>query len=139
MNESDFRGQRANEWFKKGDSDLRTAEILVKEERPPTDTACFHCQQAVEKYLKGYLTLKSIDFLKSHDLDYLLKLCKGGDRKFADHEEAVLVLNKYGIEPRYPADIPIYYSVEETKTAIKLAKELTSFIRKKINGAQDRV
>ncbi|MBI3617715.1 MAG: HEPN domain-containing protein [Candidatus Omnitrophica bacterium] len=129
MNATNFRRQKANEWFKKGDSDLRTAEILVKEEHPPTDTACFHCQQAVEKYLKGYLTLKGIDFLKSHDLDYLLKLCVDLDKNFADHEETVLTLNKYGIEPRYPADIPVYYSVEETKRAVELAKEMMNFIK----------
>ena len=129
MNETDFRRQKANEWLKKGDSDLRSAEILIKEEHPPTDIACFHCQQAVEKYLKGYLTLQKIDFLKSHDLDYLLKLCKDSDSKFADYEDAVLVLNKYGIEPRYPADIPVYYSVEEAKAAIKLAKDITRFIK----------
>ena len=128
MNENDFQQQKADEWFKKGDSDLRTVEILVKEEHPPTDTACFHCQQAVEKYLKGYLTLQKIDFLKSHDLDYLLKLCKDSNKKFADHGETALVLNKYGIEPRYPADIPVYYSVEETKRAIKLAKEMMNFV-----------
>lgn len=130
MNEIDFRRQKANEWLKKGDSDLRTAEILIKEEHPPTDTACFHCQQAVEKYLKGYLTFQKIEFLKSHDLDYLLKLCKDFNNKFADYEETVLVLNKYGIEPRYPADIPIYYSIEETKQAIKLAKEMVRFLKK---------
>ena len=132
MNETDFRRQKADEWFKKGDSDLRSAEILIKEEHPPTDTACFHCQQAVEKYFKGRLTLGNIEFLKSHDLDYLLKLCKDTDSKFADYEESVLVLNKYGIEPRYPADIPVYYSPEETKEAIRLAKEIIRFIKKAI-------
>lgn len=132
MNESNFHHQKAGEWFKKGDSDLRSAEILIKEEHPPTDTACFHCQQAAEKYLKGYLTLQKVDFLKSHDLDYLLKLCKESNHKFVDYEEAALVLNKYGIEPRYPADIPVYYSVEETKAAIKLAKEIIRFIKKVI-------
>ena len=132
MNETDFRHRKAKEWLRKGDSGLRSAEILIKEEHPPTDTACFHCQQAVEKYLKGYLTLQKIDFFKSHDLDYLLKLCKDFNHKFADYEESALVLNKYGIEPRYPADIPIYYSVEETKTAIKLAKEIIRVIKKAI-------
>lgn len=132
MNESNFHHQKAGEWFKKGDSDLRSAEILIKEENPPTDTACFHCQQAVEKYLKGYLTIQKIDFLKSHDLDYLLKLCKDSNHKFADYEETALVLNKYGIEPRYPADVPIYYSVEEARAAIKLAKEMIHFIKKAI-------
>lgn len=128
MSRNDYRKEKANEWFKKARSDIRTAEILMRERKPPTDTTCFHCQQAVEKYLKGYLTLKGIEFLKSHDLDYLLKLCKGHTKGFAAYQEAVLVLNKYGIESRYPADIPVDYSVEETQKAIALAKGIMDFV-----------
>ena len=128
MSENNYTEERAREWLRKGDSDIKTAEIVIKDSHPPTDTVCFHCQQAVEKYLKGYLTKKNIDFLKSHDLDYLLKLCVEGDKKFEIYRENVLILNKYGIEPRYPADIPIYYSIEEAKKAIELTKELLLFV-----------
>lgn len=128
MKKNNFAGEKAKEWFKKGDNDIRTAEILVKESQPPTDTLCFHCQQAVEKYLKGYLTEKRVEFLKSHDLDYLLKLCIDIASEFGQYQETVLILNKYGIEPRYPADIPVYYSVEEAKKAIELAKEIIRFV-----------
>ncbi|MFH0772610.1 MAG: HEPN domain-containing protein [Candidatus Omnitrophota bacterium] len=131
MKGNDYIKEKTKEWFKKGDSDIKTAEILIRDADPPTDTTCFHCQQAVEKYLKGYLTIEGIEFLKSHDLDYLLKLCKGGDNEFEAQREAVLTLNKYGIEPRYPADIPVHYSFEETKRAIGLAKEMVKFVRKK--------
>ncbi len=44
----------ARGWFRKGDSDLADARRTVASEGP-YDTACFHAQQAVEKYLKGYL------------------------------------------------------------------------------------
>lgn len=127
MNDNGYLKEKASEWFRKGDNDIRTAEIVVKEDDPPTDTICFHCQQAVEKYLKGYLTLNGIEFLKSHDLDYLLKLCEGGE--FEIKRQDVLRLNKYAIEPRYPADIPVYYTVEEAKKAIELAKEIMDFVR----------
>lgn len=132
MTEDEYIKEKAGEWFKKGDSDIRSAEILIKDGQPPTDTVCFHCQQGVEKYLKGYLTLKGSDFIKSHDLDYLLKLCVDSDREFESFRETVLILNKYGIEPRYPADIPIYYPVEEAKKAIDLAKETIEFVKKKV-------
>lgn len=128
MNEDNYLKEKAKEWFWKGDNDLRTAEIVIKDEHPPTDTICFHCQQAVEKYLKGYLTFQGVEFLKSHDLDYLLKLCLESHKGFEEYREPALILNKYGIEPRYPADIPVYYSVEEAKKAIGLAKEITQFI-----------
>ena len=45
------------EWFRKGDNDLKNAEIVIQSDDPPTDTICFHAQQCAEKYLKGFLTL----------------------------------------------------------------------------------
>lgn len=36
-------------WLLKGKNDLISAQILLKGEPPVFDTACFHCQQAVEK------------------------------------------------------------------------------------------
>jgi HEPN domain-containing protein len=41
-------------WVRKAEHDLEAAKrILGREEACPYDTACFHCQQAVEKYLKA--------------------------------------------------------------------------------------
>lgn len=130
MKNNNFAAEKAKEWFRKGDNDLKAAEIIIKEAHPPTDTVCFHCQQSVEKYLKGYLTKKRQEFLKSHDLDYLLKLCVDMNNQFSQYQEAALILNKYGIEPRYPADIPVYYSVEEARKAIELAKEIVRFVKR---------
>lgn len=131
MKNNSFAEEKAKEWFRKADNDIRAAEIIIKEVQPPTDTVCFHAQQAVEKYLKGYLTKNGREFLKSHDLNYLLKLCVDVDAQFVRYEKEVLILNKYGIEPRYPADIPVYYSVEEARKAIDFAKEIVNFIKAK--------
>jgi hypothetical protein len=43
----------ARGWMQKGDSDRLNAERTVQS-AGPYDTACFHCQQAVEKYLTPY-------------------------------------------------------------------------------------
>lgn len=40
----------ADGWFRKGDSDLADARRTLASEGP-YDTACFHAQQAAEKYL----------------------------------------------------------------------------------------
>ncbi len=44
------------EWVNKAESDFRiaTREIQVTQD-PSYDGVCFHAQQCVEKYLKGYL------------------------------------------------------------------------------------
>lgn len=39
-------------WIRKGDSDLADARRTVDSDGP-YDTACFHAQQAAEKYLKA--------------------------------------------------------------------------------------
>ncbi len=44
----------AKKWFKKGNNDLKAGEYILSMPNPPTDTICFHSQQAVEKYLNGF-------------------------------------------------------------------------------------
>ena len=41
-----------SQWLIKADNDLKTAEFGLTANEPITDTICFHCQQAAEKYLK---------------------------------------------------------------------------------------
>ena len=54
--------------------DLGAAKTLIEHAPDYTDIICFHCQQAVEKSIKAYLTFKEISFQKSHDLNYLWEL-----------------------------------------------------------------
>lgn len=128
MNPSEFVNEKTKEWFAKANNDLRSAELILEDPDPPTDTTCYHCQQAVEKYLKGLLTYYQIEFMKTHDLDYLCKLA-GQKVNLGDYVDDILSLNKYVIEARYPADIPILYSIEEAKAALEKAKEITSYIK----------
>lgn len=64
----------ARGWFRKGDSDLATAR-LVAGGIGPYDTACFHAQQAAEKYLKGFLSLTGQPFPFTHNLEELERRC----------------------------------------------------------------
>jgi len=120
----------AEEWIIKSQSDLESAKILYRE-NGPTDSLCFHCQQAAEKTLKGFLIFKKNKCPKVHDLIYLLKLCKKIDKDFQNLEEGILFLNKYYIETRYPSEI-IAYPKKECQKAIKFAEEITQFITNKI-------
>jgi HEPN domain-containing protein len=51
-----YEGKWVLIWFEKGDHDLQTIEGIYHLENPPLDMVCFHAQQCVEKYLKGFLT-----------------------------------------------------------------------------------
>ena len=70
------------EWFKKGDHDLRAAEAILRLQDPPLDIVCFHAQQCVEKYLKGFLSFYEIEVLRTHDLVELLTKCGNIDPSF---------------------------------------------------------
>jgi HEPN domain-containing protein len=48
------RFELARGWFLKAESELNTSRHMMVGEGP-YDTACFHAQQAAEKYLKGLL------------------------------------------------------------------------------------
>ncbi|MGA2985159.1 MAG: HEPN domain-containing protein [Terriglobia bacterium] len=63
----------ARGWFLKADSDLNTAKHMVESDGP-YDTACFHAQQAAEKYLQGPLSLRGEPFHRTHDLEELQHL-----------------------------------------------------------------
>lgn len=72
------------EWVTKAENDFRSADILLHSaELPILDTACFHCQQSAEKYLKAFLTDRLIRFERTHVLTDLLGLCIPIDKDFA--------------------------------------------------------
>lgn len=65
----------AAEWFRKAENDVGTArrEATVSEEAN-WDAVCFHAQQAIEKYPKGFLQHFEMEFPRTHDLNVLLNL-----------------------------------------------------------------
>jgi HEPN domain-containing protein len=67
------------QWVRKAEHDLEAARrIMAVEEGCPYDTVCFHCQQAIEKYLKALLTLSGVPALRTHDLEKLLAMLPAG-------------------------------------------------------------
>jgi HEPN domain-containing protein len=62
---------QAMEWFERGDHDISSAQLLY-DQQGYTDSIAYHIQQAIEKYLKGYLVLKGRKPPRVHDLDVLL-------------------------------------------------------------------
>ncbi|MBN1661099.1 MAG: HEPN domain-containing protein [Anaerolineae bacterium] len=115
-------------WFEKANHDLRAAHILIADPEPLTDVICFHCQQAAEKVLKGFLAFHGVEFARVHDMRYLANLCLAIEPAFHDVEQAIVTLNDYAVEPRYPADLPIYYPVAETRQAMDLAEQVVAFV-----------
>jgi HEPN domain-containing protein len=90
------------EWVEKADHDLGTAKLIFKHIPEYKDTICFHCQQAIEKYLKAYLIFLDIKFKFLHDLIYLLDLVKQKDVFPDNFERMALQVQSFSVEIRYP-------------------------------------
>lgn len=119
------------QWIDKADHDLGSAKVIYLHLPDYFDTIAFHCQQAVEKYLKALLILHEINFNRSHDLIYLLELLS---EKF-DIEESLYTkavsLNGFSVQIRYPNTI-IKLSKDEIETAILITEEFRDFATQKI-------
>jgi len=123
--------QQAQEWFERGDHDIETAQLLY-DEHGYTDAIAHHIQQAVEKYLKGYLVLKGQKPPWVHELDTLLNLvAKFEADLYPSFIELCEKATRYYIEDRYPPGPPAEYSREEVKADLDLAWQLVRVIRQK--------
>lgn len=58
---------------RKAESDLANAQRTI-DSPGPYDTGLFHCQQAVEKYLKALLAVHNVTYPKIHDVTVLAEL-----------------------------------------------------------------
>ena len=121
-----------NPWIVKAEEDLTAAKILLDSGDFPSAVVCFHAQQAVEKYIKAYLTSKGIEFRRTHDLIALLDdYCLATDIEFNRFRSQFENLTDYAIDLRYPGgEIPPSYA--EARDAVETALELKHFILDRI-------
>jgi len=134
-----------NAWIFFADKDLSLAEFIV--EKPEfTGELSFHCQQAVEKYLKAYLAKSKIKFRKTHDLVELYHLIKG--IKDLNIDEILLKdIRDLYVEIRYPSNIGLLSdgslpTLEKAKIYLDLAKKIAGIVKAELesgNSLHDRV
>ena len=112
-----------NQWILKANEDLLVVDKLTEVEVIATSSACFHCQQAVEKYLKAFLICNGIDIKKTHNIEYLLSECIDIDSEFSEIDPKNL--SDFGVDVRYPGDM---YVPSEKETIEH--KEIAFFVKK---------
>jgi HEPN domain-containing protein len=124
--------EEIKQWITKGDHDLGTAKVTYLHIPEYLDTITFHCQQAVEKYLKAYLIFQTTSFRFSHDLIYLLDLITQKDSDFEILYGVVSELQGYAVEIRYPNET-IFLSKDIVEKAILTSKHVRDLVIRKIN------
>ena len=125
-----------NAWFMKADHDLKAAESLLKAEEQANeeqlnDVISFHCQQAIEKYLKGYMIYLDLKFIKTHEIGDLITVIEEKDPEIAYLKERADTLTDYAVEVRYPEEF-ITPSYEEINEALKIARQIKAYVKNKI-------
>ncbi|MCL6582104.1 MAG: HEPN domain-containing protein [bacterium] len=118
------------EWLTKADHDLQAAKSLLKAKEPLLDIIAFHCQQAVEKYLKGYMVYLDLAFTKTHEIGDLIAIIEEKDPEMIHLKERADTLTDYAVEIRYPESY-IMPSQEEINQAIEIAYEIQTYVKSK--------
>ncbi|MFB0555874.1 MAG: HEPN domain-containing protein [Phycisphaerae bacterium] len=131
MNRDETIKDLVSKWIKKAENDLLTAERELSFEDPITQTICFHCQQAAEKYLKAFLVHHQIYFTKTHQIMELLELCSTVDSSFTDELQDADNLTDYAVEIRYP-DVWLEPEIKDSKEALATAKKVKEFVLKRL-------
>jgi HEPN domain-containing protein len=97
------RWQAVDDWQAVANEDRRVAALCLAADPPLRGVAAFHCQQAVEKLLKGFLTLAGKRGGKTHSL---AQLGAGATASFPEVAELVAAArdwSNWAVDFRYPS------------------------------------
>ncbi len=111
-------------WVRKAESDLTAMRSCS--EGGALDAACFHAQQAAEKFLKAYLTAFDLRFPFVHNLEQLSDICAERDADFREIKGMAQELTPYAVELRY--DDEFWPTRETTEAASRNACRIQAFI-----------
>ena len=119
--------RRYNDWLNAAYDDLRAAKALSADDTLNNATA-FHCQQCVEKALKGFILSRTGNGVDGHNLTWLCRRATELDKRFSQWIDESAKLNKYYIETRYPTDIPTEIEDSYIPRVVTMAEEIFDYI-----------
>ena len=111
-------------WLDKALCDLQAARLLLTYGGDHYNIA-FHCQQAIEKALKGYLLFRTGRHFDGHNLTYLCRQAIQLDSKvFSEYLDESAALNDLYIETRYPTALPFEIDELEVRRYLDMAERM---------------
>jgi HEPN domain-containing protein len=120
--------QWVESWIRKAETDLTAAERLCSFPDILADVVCFHCQQSVEKALKGFLISKGKEIGKTHDLVLLIEESLVWEPSFRVYLKECAELNNYAVEARYPGPGDTY-NEEDARKALESARRIVARVK----------
>lgn len=118
------------EWVRCAEEDFTVATVMMKSRQriSTNNSTCFHCQQCVEKYLKGRMAEAGLPIPKVHNLMLLLNLTLPLEPLWASFMGSLTMLNNYAVHFRYPGHVA---ARQDARYALKACRSL----RKEARGA----
>jgi len=99
---------------------------------PLNEIIAFHCQQAVEKYLKGVLVIFGEEPPHIHNLGELCMLAEKHNPQFSTILHLCARVSQFAIQPRY--DYGMSISDTDTRLALEYARKIRTFLEKEVPG-----
>jgi len=114
------------DWFEIAEEDFRRVPRRLAED--DIADAAFHLQQALEKYLKGFLLSRGWKLERIHDLRALLEEAASHQPQFGDFRRLCAEITAYYVQERYPffGKKP---SRDEVEANLDQAEDLVRLIR----------
>jgi HEPN domain-containing protein len=127
-------------WIFFANNNIKAAENLI-DDAELTGEMTVLCQQAIEKYLKAFLTKHKISFKKTHDLLKLYLQVKEV-KNLGINEELLADLVGLYIESRYPTDAALLEggllpSVEKANAYLDFAKSVAKIIKAELEDLRE--
>jgi HEPN domain-containing protein len=121
------------QWLNRARKDLAAGELLLKGAVEDYENVGFHAQQAAEKFIKAFLVRHQIEFSKTHNIAILRQLVVRVDPEVARTLATADSLTPYGVEFRYPGDLPSISRADGEK-ALRLAEETRDLILRSLQS-----
>ena len=115
------------QWLNRAHKDLAAGELLLKGAFEDYENVGFHSQQAAEKFIKAFLVCHQIEFSKTHNIALLRQLIASVDPELVKTLAGADALTPYGVEFRYPGDLPSVSRTDGEK-AVRLAEQTRDLI-----------
>lgn len=113
-------------FFSKGEQDLAAATALAGNLDISDDIVGFHCQQAVEKFLKAVLVKNEVVFRKTHDLIELTELLEDNELPLPENRDALGDLGPFAVTARYDFfDEPISFNRRQALLTVHSVRDWT--------------
>ncbi|MCG3195588.1 MAG: hypothetical protein GHCLOJNM_00054 [bacterium] len=118
------------------DHEIEALDVMAKSFRVSPEIFGFHAQQAVEKSLKAWLSLKGVSYPKTHDLRGLLRLLESSGAKLIDEVRSLQWLTPYAVHFRYEGAVylPEHLDRETLVMSVRKVAEYVGSLVRDANG-----